>query len=383
MAEDYYQTLGVSRQASDQEIRRAYRKLAMKHHPDRNEQDKDAEQKFKAAKQAYEVLSDPQKRAAYDQFGHDGFTSAGMGGGFNPGAAPGVQDFFSNAFEDIFGEDLFGGHARRSGRRTVRGRDIEYPVDLTLEEAAFGVEKNIRIASMQMCKRCNGNGAEPGSGKRTCGSCGGAGQVRMQQGFFSIQQTCPQCRGTGEVIERPCAKCGGGGRVRETRSLSVKIPAGVDERKHIRLSGEGEGGANGGSPGDLYIRVRIKPHEVFKREGHHLLVEVPILFTTAALGGEVEIPSLGGRLKLKIPAETQSGRQFRMRGKGMASLDGHPGDLICKVSVETPVHLTAKQKDLLREFDASLSGGKRRHTPQADNWIDGIRKFFDNLNLKL
>lgn len=379
MAEkDYYEVLGLTRRASNQDIRSAYRRLAMKYHPDRNSQNKEAEKKFKEVKQAYEVLSDEQKRAAYDQFGHKQF-NAGMGGaGMGAGAAH-FQDIFGDIFEDFFGGAT--SSSRGSRQRAAHGRDIEYPIELTLEEAAFGTEKTIRVSSMQLCGRCGGKGAEPGSGKKTCPSCRGTGQVRIQQGFFSVQQTCSQCHGTGEVIEKPCTACRGTGRVQETRTLSVKIPAGIDERKHISLRGEGEAGFGGGSPGDLYIRVRIKPHKIFERQENNLLVEVPVLFTTATLGGKVDVPSLGGGIRLTIPPGTQTGKQFRMRGKGIASLGGHSGDLICRVVVETPVNLTAKQKDLLKEFDVSLANGKHKHTPHTESWTDNIRRFIKNLKL--
>ncbi len=380
MAEkDYYEALGLTRQASNQDIRNAYRRLAMKYHPDRNAQDKAAEKKFKEVKQAYEVLSDEQKRAAYDRFGHEQF-SAGMGGADMGAGAAHFQDIFGDLFEDFFGG---GGAASGRGarRRAAHGRDIEYPIELTLEEAAFGAEKTIEVTSMQSCGRCGGTGAEPGSGKKTCPACHGAGQVRIQQGFFSVQQTCPQCHGTGEVIEKPCGDCRGTGRARETKTLSVKIPAGIDERKHISLRGEGEAGSGGGAPGDLYIRVRIKPHKIFNRQKNNLLVEVPVSFATATLGGKVDVPSLSGGIRLTIPPGTQSGKQFRMRGKGIRSLDGYPGDLICRVAVETPVNLTAKQKDLLKEFDTTLVHGKHAHTPHTESWTDNIRRFIKNMKL--
>lgn len=374
--QDYYSALGVERNAGDQDIRGAYRKLAMKYHPDRN-QDEGAEQKFKEVKQAYEVLSDAKKRAMYDQHGHDTFTAAGgagaQGGGFGGGAsASGFEDIFGDVFEDFFG-------GARSNNRQTRGRDIEYAIDLSLEEAAFGAEKNIRVASMQACKTCTGSGAKPGSSKTTCATCHGSGQIRIQQGFFAVQQTCPKCRGEGQMIDKPCSVCQGTGTAREERTLSVKVPAGVDHDQHIRLSGEGEAGNRGGPAGDLYIRVQILPHDIFQRKGNHLLVGIPVMFTTAALGGEVEVPTLGKRLNLKIPAGTQSGRQFRMRGKGLTSLQGQLGDLLCTVYIETPINLNAQQKELLQQLESSISSGKSKHTPRTESVVGNIRNFFDRL----
>ena len=381
---DYYEVLGVSRQAGDEQIRKAYRKLAMKHHPDRNQGDEQAAESFKQAKQAYEVLSDAQKRAAYDQFGHAG-VDASAAGGFGGGA--GIHDVFGDIFDDFFGA-VRGRGARpgpRAGQRAAyRGRDLEYEERLTLEEAAFGVEKNIRVTSMQPCSHCDGKGAEPGSGLRDCPTCHGDGQVRMQQGFFSIQQTCPHCRGQGRIIDKPCGDCGGAGRVRGAKTLSVKIPAGVDREDRVRLAGEGEAGAGGGPPGDLYIVVDVEPHKVFQRDRGDLLIDVPISFTTAALGGEVEVPTLAGRVKLKVPAGTQSDKLLRMRGKGIHSVrERSVGDLICRTRVETPVNLTARQRELLRELDDTLSDGSHKHTPKVGRWMEGIKNFFESLDLKL
>ena len=376
MAKEYYETLGVSRQASADEIRKAYRRLAMKYHPDRNKDDKNAEQKFKEVKAAYDVLSDNQKRATYDQFGH-----AGLG---NAGAASGTgnyQDIFGDIFENFFGGGTSFG--QRANRNTAyRGGDLEYELDLTLEESAFGTEKKIRIKSVQTCDRCDGSGAEPGSGLKTCGTCHGSGQIGMQQGFISFQQTCPTCGGRGKIIAEPCKKCHGQGRVEVPRTLSVKVPAGIDDGDSIRLTSEGEAGIGGGPPGDLFIRIRIRPHEVFKRRNGNLLIEVPVSFPTAALGGEIEIPSIGGRLKLKIPKGTQSGKNFRMRGKGIKHLrGGGSGDLICRVNVETPINLTSRQIELLEELDGSLSGAK--HSPRSENWLDGIKKFLNKFDLNI
>lgn len=366
---DYYEILGVAKNASEAELKKAYRRLAMKHHPDRNAGNTRAEVQFKEAKEAYEVLSEPQKRAAYDQFGHAGVHSGG-GGGFHGG--------FGDIFEDIFG-DIFGG-VRGGGSRRSRGSDLQYNLTLTLEEAVFGSEQNLRIPTRVQCKACDGSGARPGSEPETCTTCGGVGQVRMQQGFFSVQQTCPACRGRGKVIRKPCNTCGGAGTVEESRTLSVKIPAGVDNGDRIRLAGEGERGASGGSPGDLYVQVSVKPHHLFAREGNDLICEVPIGYTVAALGGELEVPTLDGRLNLKIPPETQTSRSFRLRGKGVRPVrGGHPGDMICRIVVETPVNLTRQQKDLLRKLDEAVREGGEKHSPRAHGWLDGVKDFFEDL----
>ncbi len=374
---DFYDVLGVNRDASDDDIKKAYRKLAMKYHPDRNPDSKDAEEKFKEAKEAYEILSDAQKRAAYDQYGHAGVDpQAGFGG------AGGQQGFggFGDAFADIFG-DIFGGGARAGGgggRNAVyRGSDLRYNLEITLEEAARGCEKQIRIPTMEECSHCHGSGAKPGTEPKTCPTCGGAGQVRMQQGFFSIQQTCPTCHGSGKQITDPCNVCRGAGRVKSQKTLNVKIPAGVDDGDRIRLSGEGEPGTNGGPAGDLYVVTHIKPHAVFERDGMDLHCEMPISFATAALGGEIEIPTLDGAAKLRIPAETQSGQVFRLRGKGIKALRASQhGDLMCHVQVETPVKLTDRQKELLREFDAISQGAPAKHNPKAQSFMDKLKDFF-------
>ncbi|WP_018953506.1 molecular chaperone DnaJ [Thioalkalivibrio sulfidiphilus] len=368
---DYYEILGVAKNASEAELKKAFRRLAMKHHPDRNPGDKESEEKFKEAKEAYEVLADPQKRAAYDQFGHAGVSSSAGGGG-RGGAS------FSDIFEDIFG-DIFGG-GRGGGSRVYRGSDLQYNLELTLEEAVFGTEVKIRVPSLVECAECHGSGAEKGTAPETCGTCGGVGQVRMQQGFFSVQQTCPRCHGTGKVITHPCKACHGQGRIEEHKTLSVKVPAGVDSGDRIRLSGEGEAGINGGPPGDLYVQIHVKAHKLFTRKGNDLMCEVPISFATAALGGELEIPTLDGRVNLKIPEETQSGRLFRLRGKGVKSVHGGAqGDLICRVSVETPVNLTKRQKELLKELDETMKAGGTRHSPQEEGWLDGVKGFFEDL----
>jgi len=368
---DYYEVLGVAKNASDEDIKKAYRKQAMKHHPDRNPDDKGAEEKFKVAKQAYEVLSDADKRAAYDQFGHAGVDQqAGMGGGYGGGASG-----FSDAFSDIFG-DIFGGGGGGSRRdRVYRGADLRYNLEIGLEEAARGTETKIRIPSLEECSTCHGSGAKPGTTPTTCTTCGGHGQVRIQQGFFSVQQTCPRCGGTGKMVADPCTVCHGEGRVKKHKTLSVKIPAGVDNGDRIRLGGEGEAGVNGGPSGDLYVVIHLKDHPVFKRDGDDLHCEMPISFATAALGGEVDIPTLEGHAKIKIPAETQSGKVFRLRGKGIKGVRSHaPGDLLCHMQIETPVNLSERQKELLRELD-SLSPG-RNNNPRAQSFMDKVKAFF-------
>jgi molecular chaperone DnaJ len=368
---DYYEVLGVTREVSEEELKKAYRKLAMKHHPDRNPGNPSAEERFKEAKEAYEILSDPNKRAAYDQYGHAGVdpTAAGAGG-FGPGFGG-----FADAFSDIFG-DIFGGG--RGGRSNVyRGADLRYNLEISLEDAARGTETRIRIPTMEECEPCKGTGAKPGTQPKVCPTCGGAGQVRIQQGFFSIQQTCPKCHGSGRVIPDPCPSCRGAGRVKQHKTLSVKIPSGIDNGDRIRLSGEGEHGVNGGPPGDLYVQVHVKRHAVFEREGDDLHCEMPISFTTAALGGDIEIPTLDGAAKIRVPHETQSGKVFRLRGKGIKGVrSSAPGDLMCHVVVETPVNLTDGQKELLREFEVISQKNADRHNPRAKSWMDKVREFF-------
>lgn len=372
---DYYEVLGVAKNASEAELKKAYRRMAMKHHPDRNTGDKEAENKFKEAKEAYEVLSDARKRAAYDQFGHAGVDSgAGMGGGgFRGGGG------FSDIFEDIFG-DVFGGGGGRGGSRAYRGADLRYDLELSLEEAVQGTTVKIRIPVHVECGACGGSGARKGSEPAICTTCGGAGQVRIQQGFFSVQQTCPHCRGTGRVISDPCPECRGRGRVQEQKTLSVKVPAGVDSGDRIRLSSEGEAGENGGPPGDLYVQIRVREHPIFVRDGADLYCEVPIGFVTAALGGELEVPTLNGRVKLKVPAETQTGKLFRIRGKGVRPVRGNSeGDLLCRVVVETPVNLTSRQKELMQELEQTMVEGKGRHDPHSTTWWDNVKQFFKEL----
>ena len=364
---DYYEVLGLARNASDEEIKKAYRKLAMKHHPDRNPDNKDAEEKFKEAKLAYEILSDSDKRATYDQFGHAGIDQqAGMGGGGGGG--------FGDAFSDIFG-DIFGGGGGNRRDRVYRGADLRYNLEISLEEAARGTETKIRVPTLEECDTCHGSGAKPGTTPTTCTTCGGHGQVRIQKGFFSVQQTCPRCGGSGKMVSDPCTTCHGEGRIKKHKTLSVKIPAGVDTGDRIRLGGEGEAGVNGGPSGDLYVVIHLKEHSVFKRDGDDLHCEMPISFATAALGGEVEIPTLEGHAKIKIPAETQTGKVFRLRGKGIKGVRSQaPGDLMCHIQLETPVNLSERQRELLREFDDLAAG--RNNNPRAQSFLDKVKSFF-------
>jgi molecular chaperone DnaJ len=367
---DYYEVLGVARDASDEDLKKAYRRLAMKHHPDRNPDNPKSEDLFKEAKEAYEILSDANKRAAYDQFGHAGVEQGGAGAG-----GPGGFSGFADAFGDIFG-DIFGAGGR--GRSNVyRGADLRYNLEVSLEEAARGTETKIRIPALESCETCHGSGAKPGTQPTTCPTCGGHGQVRMQQGFFSIQQTCPKCHGSGKVVPTPCPTCHGAGRVKQHKTLSVKIPAGVDEGDRIRLSGEGEAGVNGGPSGDLYVVIHIRQHAVFTRDHNDLHCEMPISITTAALGGEIEIPTLDGYAKIRIPAETQTGKVFRLRAKGIKGIrSSAPGDLLCHVVVETPVNLTSRQKELLEELEGISAKHEGRHNPRAKSWMDKVREFF-------
>ena len=376
---DYYEVLGVPKNATDDDIKKAYRKLAMKYHPDRNqgEDAKKAEEKFKEAKEAYEMLSDAQKRAAYDQFGHAGVDpSAGMGRG-----GPGPEGFggFAEAFGDIFG-DIFGGNAGRrggGGQQMFRGNDLSYAMEITLEEAALGKDSQIRIPTWDTCDTCRGTGAKPGTSPKTCSTCNGAGSVHMRQGFFSIQQTCPACQGAGKVIPDPCTTCNGAGRIKRQKTLEVKIPAGINEGMRIRSTGNGEPGTNGGPPGDLYIEIRIKPHEIFERDGDDLHCKIPVSMTTAALGGSIEVPSLGSKAEIELPEGTQHGKTFRLRGKGVKGLrSSYPGDLYVHISVETPVKLTDAQRKLLRELDDSFRKAGDRHSPNAKSWTDRVRDLF-------
>ena len=367
--EDFYKILNVERNASDAEIKKSYRSFAMKHHPDRNaDNPAAAEEKFKQVKEAYEVLSDPKKRSAYDQFGHAGVDQS-MGG------RGGASDF-GDAFSDIFG-DMFGRRSGGSQQSGQRGSDLRYNLEISLEEAVEGTEQKIRIPVLVTCGDCSGSGAKKGSSPTTCSMCHGHGQVRMQQGFFTVQQTCPTCRGTGKQIKDPCGKCYGQGRVKDEKTLSAKIPAGVDTGDRIRLSGEGEAGQMGAPSGDLYIEVHVKAHAIFKRDGANLSCEVPISFVTACLGGEIEVPTLGGKVLLKIPTETQTGKLFRLRGKGVKPVRGGPiGDLICKVLIETPVNLTTEQKSLVEKLGESLLSNGTHHSPQESSWIDSLKNLF-------
>ncbi len=373
---DYYEILGVPKNASEDEIKKAYRKLAMKYHPDRNQGDAGpaAEAKFKEAKEAYEMLSDGQKRAAYDQYGHAG-VDPNMRGGMGPEGFGG----FAEAFGDIFGDVFGGGGGRRGagGRQVFRGGDLSYAMEITLEEAADGKDAQIRIPSWDDCGTCHGSGAKPGTKPITCTTCHGAGAVQMRQGFFSVQQTCPQCRGTGKIIPEPCPTCHGQGKIKNNKTLEVKIPAGIDDGMRIRSTGNGEPGTNGGPPGDLYIEIRIQKHDTFERDGDDLHCVVPVSMTTAALGGEIEVPTLKGNAAIDIPDGTQSGKQFRLRGKGIKGVrSSYPGDLYCHVRVETPVKLTEHQRKLLKELDESLKKGGDKHSPNDKGWFDKAKEFF-------
>ncbi|ACA87846.1 molecular chaperone DnaJ [Shewanella woodyi] len=373
---DYYEVLSVGRDASEREIKKAYKRLAMKFHPDRNPGDKAAETSFKEVKEAYEILTDSDKKAAYDQFGHAGVDPNRGGGGFGGNAD------FGDVFGDVFG-DIFGGGRRGGGQRqAARGSDLRYNLELSLEEAVKGLTKELRIPTLAHCDTCDGSGAKKGTSPTTCGTCHGQGQVQMRQGFFAVQQACPTCHGRGKIIKDPCNSCHGEGRVEKSKTLSVKIPAGVDNGDRIRLSGEGEAGEFGAPPGDLYVQVSVREHAIFVRDGNNLYCEVPISFGKAALGGEIEVPTLDGKVNLKIPAETQTGRMFRMRGKGVKSVRSHAvGDLLCKVVMETPVKLNERQKELLREFDETLAGSSsKKHSPKAEGFFDGVKKFFQDLN---
>ncbi|MBV9913832.1 MAG: molecular chaperone DnaJ [Sinobacteraceae bacterium] len=369
---DFYKVLDVPKTATELEIKKAYRRLAMKYHPDRNPNDKEAEDRFKEAKEACEVLTDPQKRAAYDQYGHAGVEAASRGGRGFSGA-----DAFSDIFGDVFG-DIFG--ARRDARsQQFRGADLRFELELDLDQAVFGHATEIQVPKLTECETCHGSGAAKGSQAAACDTCGGSGQIRISQGFFQLQQTCPRCRGAGTIIKNPCDTCLGQGRVRRTRTLAVKVPAGVDNGDRIRLSGEGEAGRNGGPPGDLYVEISVREHPIFERDGQHLSCEVPVSFATAALGGTVDVPTLDGDVTLKVPAETQSGRVFRLRDKGVKPVRGGArGDLFCRVVVETPVHLSAEQRELIRALEATLRSDSDRHAPREQGFFEGVKRFFSS-----
>jgi molecular chaperone DnaJ len=370
---DYYEILGVEKNTDPKDIKKAYRRVAMKFHPDRNPDDPKAEDKFKEATEAYDVLMDAEKREAYNRFGHAG-VDANMGGGGGGGGN------FSDVFGDVFGDIFGGGGGGRGGPQ--RGSDLRYTLDISLEDAVRGTTVEIRVPALAGCDTCDGSGAAKGSKPTTCGTCGGAGQVRMQQGFFQVQQTCPTCRGKGKSISDPCRSCHGQGRVERTKTLSVKVPPGVDTGDRIRLSGEGEGGPDGGPNGDLFVQMSVAQHAIFERDGKNLYCEVPITFADAALGGELEVPTLDGRVKLKIPSETQTGKLFRLRGKGVKPVrGGSVGDLLCRATIETPVHLNKRQKELLQELHESMGEGGKAQSPKQASWFAGVKNFFDDMKL--
>ncbi|MDA0952854.1 MAG: molecular chaperone DnaJ, partial [Proteobacteria bacterium] len=368
------ESLGVGRKASDDEIKKAYRKLAMQFHPDQNPDNPGAEVKFKELSEAYDVLRDDQKRAAYDQFGHAAFENGGMGRGGGSSAFD-FASSFSDIFEDLFGD--FGGGGRQ--RAQTRGADLRYNMEITLEEAYQGKQTKIRVPSAVACESCNGSGAEDPSATKACATCGGHGKVRAQQGFFSIERACPTCGGMGQVIADPCKVCSGSGRVQKDKSLNVTIPQGVDDGMRIRLTGEGEAGLRGGAAGDLYLFLSIKPHQIFQRDGTTIFCPVPIPLTTAALGGTIEVPTIDGkRAKVAVPTGTQSGRQFRLRGKGMTTVRGAGrGDMLIETVVETPVNLTARQKELLKEFEKA--GGSSTTNPETDGFFAKVKELWQDL----
>jgi molecular chaperone DnaJ len=371
---DYYETLGVNQDATEKEVKKAYKKLAMKYHPDRTQGDKSKEETFKEVKEAYEILNDDQKRAAYDQYGHAAFEQGGHGGGGGQGGG------FGQDFGDIFGDIFGGGGGGRGRQRQQRGSDLRYNVELSLEDAVKGKSLEIKVPTYVSCDPCDGSGAKPGTSAKTCSTCHGHGQVQMRQGLFAVQQTCPTCSGKGKVISDKCTSCRGQGRVEKTKTLSVKIPAGVDTGDRIRLSGEGEAGEHGAGAGDLYVQVNVRDHEIFVRDENHLYCEVPISFVTAALGGDIEVPTLGGKVKLKVPKETQTGKMFRLRGKGVKSVrSSTTGDLMCKVVIETPVNLSGDQADLLRQLEEKMASSSKKHSPKESGFFDGVKKFFDDL----
>ncbi|MBN6101253.1 molecular chaperone DnaJ [Xanthomonas sp. CFBP 8703] len=373
---DYYEVLGVARTANDDELKKAYRRCAMKFHPDRNPGDHAAEAAFKECKEAYEVLSDGNKRRMYDAHGHAAFEH-GMGGMGGMGGAGGPD--MGDIFGDIFG-NIFGGAGGGGGRAARRGADIGYVLELDLEEAVAGIERRIEIPTLGECEHCHGSGSEDGK-VETCTTCQGRGQVRIQRGIFAMQQSCPHCAGRGQIVQNPCGTCHGAGRVEETKVLSVKIPPGVDNGDRIRLSGEGEAGPAGTPPGDLYVEVRVREHAIFQRDGDDLHCEVPIRISQAALGDTVRVATLGGEAEIRIPAETQTGKLFRLRGKGVRSVRSRSeGDLYCRVVVETPVNLTADQRKLLEQFESTFTGeDARKHSPKSATFIDGVKGFWDRM----
>jgi molecular chaperone DnaJ len=374
---DYYETLEVSRTSSDVEIKKSFRRLAMKHHPDRNPGNHEAEEQFKEVKEAYEILSDKQKRSAYDQFGHAGVNGQGAGG-FGGGGFGGFGDIFEDIFGDAFGGGGHGGGSR--GSRAQAGSDLRYNLKLSLEEAVRGKTAKITFPTNVECDACHGSGAKKGSKPVVCSDCEGHGQVHMQQGFFTVQQTCPTCRGEGTIVRDPCRVCHGQGKKRTEKTLSVKVPAGVDTGDRIRLSGEGEAGTHGGPAGDLYVQVNVSEHAIFVRDGNDLFCEAPIALTMAALGGEIDVPTLSGKIKLKIPAETQTGKRFRLRGRGVKSVRSRAaGDLMCRVIVETPVNLNKKQKELLEAFELSIKTDNVDHRPRSSGWFRKVKNFFENI----
>ncbi|MCL5261560.1 MAG: molecular chaperone DnaJ [Gammaproteobacteria bacterium] len=380
---DYYEVLGVPKDAPDDDIKKAYRRLAMKYHPDRNQGNKEAENIFKDIQEAYGVLSDSKKRAIYNQHGHAAFEAGAGGpggagfGGFDFGGFGNVGDVFEDIFGNIFGQGRGGGRA--GSGRSHRGNDLGYNIQINLEEAVHGTSAFIKVPHQILCNECNGSGAKKGTSPKTCETCGGSGQVYIQQGFFSLQQPCAACRGTGKIIHDPCPKCRGKGRYQETETLSVKIPAGIEDGDRIRLSGKGDAGYEGGPSGDLFVQIAVKPHRIFRREANDLYCEVPISFVSAALGDELEIPTLDGKVKLKIPSECQSGKVFRLRGKGVKGLRGGTGDLLCTVIVETPVNLNSEQKEYLKKFQESLAKDSRRHSPLSKSWFDSVKEFFGKI----
>ncbi|MCB1337183.1 MAG: molecular chaperone DnaJ [Maritimibacter sp.] len=376
---DYYEVLGTSKGASAEEIKKAYRKKAKELHPDRNADNPDAENQFKEVNEAYDVLKDADKKAAYDRFGHAAF-EGGMGGGPRPGGGYGGQGDFASAFSDVFDDlfgDFMGGRQGGGGRRATRGSDLRYNLRVTLEEAYSGLQKTINVPTSVTCNSCNGTGAEGGSEPATCPTCSGLGKVRAQQGFFTVERTCPTCHGAGHTIKNPCKSCHGQGRIEKDRALSVNIPAGVETGTRIRLAGEGEAGMRGGPSGDLYIFIEVTQHQIFDREGVNLHCRVPVSMTTAAMGGDIEVPTIdGGRSRVKIPAGSQSGRQMRLRGKGMPALRGNmSGDMYIELAVETPVNLTSRQKELLHEFEA-LSA---ENNPESSNFFSKVKHFWDGM----